>query len=223
MKRQKHRKIFYVPGMISLALLFLLCLYFLFASDLLRQEGVIELGLADDYSRQIIKEHAGSFPVKRNYDEFVFDRFNGANRQELQEMRLALRKLKKENDTVNGIKIHFGKTTYQTFIDVIDIITIEDMPFYVNDKDDLYVCIPNTNRKSKVRTGYISLMNCGTGELMREQKRNCLEALRESEAQEIDKAYWKSTWPIGVAFLAIAFLNIYVWNRARKYNQKYYI
>lgn len=54
-------------------------------------------------------------------------------------MQLFLRQMKTENDTVHGAKIHFGKTDYRVFIDVLDILIMEDMPNCLTDGDDIYV------------------------------------------------------------------------------------
>src|SRR3954465_13311964 len=114
-KREKRKKIFYVPGMISLILIPLFCFYHFYKVNAFEVQRGINLSIP--VGNEFEEYKVASL---RKYKLFNFDGSN-LEKKKLNEMKLYLRKLRIEKDTVNGIKMHFGsKSYYQTFITTLD-------------------------------------------------------------------------------------------------------
>lgn len=140
---RKHKRIFYRPGMISLVFIPLLCLCYFYKNDSFKVYCGINYSLPsnDDKFFQEIKSKYG-YPRHRNYREFSFNDSDELEKNKLLKLQFSLRELIKINDTINGIKIHFGeKTNYAVFISVIDILYIEDVPTWQPDQNDIYVSV----------------------------------------------------------------------------------
>lgn len=57
--------------------------------------------------------------IHRQNTTFSFGLSAESEYMKLKRIQLFLRQMKAENDTVHGTKIHFGKTDYRVFIDVL--------------------------------------------------------------------------------------------------------
>ncbi|KAF2513708.1 hypothetical protein EYY60_05635 [Flavobacterium zhairuonense] len=218
-KREKRKKIFYVPGMISLVFIPLFCLYHFYKVDAFKVYNSIELSMPYENNFEKYK-----FSTLRKYKEFSFAR-NHSEKKKLNEMRLYLRKLRVEKDTVNGIKIHFGlKSNYQTFISTLDILAEEEAPTWVINKNDIYV-LGSSNVYKKVKDAIEHhTMNCGTGEVMRRQAYWAEKQAKEEEMHSFQTSFLKQKWKsLSLGYLGLVFLNIFIlvkFNKTKFYNQK---
>ncbi|WP_269237324.1 hypothetical protein [Flavobacterium flavigenum] len=107
-KREKRKKIFYVPGMISLVLIPLFCLYHFYKVEAFKTYGALDFSLPD--KEDFEKYKVGNL---RKYKTFNFNNQKSKEEQKLKELRLFARDLVKHYDSINGIKIQFGpKTEY---------------------------------------------------------------------------------------------------------------
>ncbi|WP_344815165.1 hypothetical protein [Flavobacterium cheonanense] len=219
MSFKKHRKIFYVPGMISLVVLPLLCFWFIFFNGYMKEYRSFNYGLDEEYSKKIIKEKPKL--ILRNNSTYVFNSSIEKEQNKLDSFQLAIRKLHQSNDSINGIKVHFGKQmNYEVFIRVLDIQAIEKTDTYYQLDNDLYVL---GNRK--IKKSYKKSMNY--------EKCFYYEANKDFFAEQKTKANWllliknlKQYKIVLFAFIGIIILNIFVllkFNRNRKYNQKSYL
>ena len=219
MSFKKHRKIFYVPGMISLVVLPLLCCWFIFSNGFLKEYKSFDYGIDEEYSKKIIKEKPKL--ILRNNSTYVFNSSIEKEQNKLDSFQLAIRKLHQSNDSINGIKVHFGKQmNYEVFIRVLDIQAIEKTDTYYQLDNDLYVL---GNRK--IKKSYKKSMNY--------EKCFYYEANKDFFAEQKTKANWllliknlKQYKIVLFAFIGIIILNIFVllkFNRNRKYNQKPYL
>jgi hypothetical protein len=204
-KPLKRKKIFYVPGMISLVFIPLFCFYHFYRVDAFKVYHSIELVIPVGNEFEEYK-----IPSLRRYRVF---NFNGSHseKKKLREMKLYLRKLRIEKDTVNGIKIHFGsKSPYQTFITSLDILVEEKAPTWITNKNDIYVLgSSNTYKKVKDTIGHHT-MNCGTGALMREEGLRMQEYKREEEIRNFQISYVKQKWKLlSIGYFGLVFLNIF--------------
>ncbi|MDL2143608.1 hypothetical protein QQY79_13845 [Flavobacterium tructae] len=200
-KREKRKKIFYVPGMISLILIPLFCFYHFYKVDAFKVYGVLDIYLVPD------KEEFEKYKIKdlRKYKDFIF---NGEKTQELklQELRYFVRDLVKKYDTVNGAKIHFGsKIDYNTFVDVIDILKLEKVPTWAPYKDDIYVLTSAKSRPKKDRRFF-----CGTPKYSRENTIRIEEEGKRSELDVFQVSFLKQQWGIFIGYLGIVLLNIFI-------------
>jgi hypothetical protein len=195
---KKHKRIFYRPGMISLVFIPLVCLYFFYKNDSFKVYGALEFYLPDDGM-------CGSpYPVSRKYKVFSFNNTEELEKNKLEKLQFSLRELKKGNDIINGIKIHFGeKTNYAIFIKVVDILYIEDMPTWQPDEDNIYVSIgPKRIKKLKY-------FICGTPEASRINSLKYEELEKEKSNLIFMNSFFKKQWILFLGYFGIVVLNIF--------------
>ncbi|UUF14625.1 MULTISPECIES: hypothetical protein [Flavobacterium] len=220
-KREKRKKIFYVPGMISLVLIPLFCFYHFYKVDAFKVYGAIDLSLPNkgDFEKYKVE-------TLRKYKVYKFSGNEFEDKKKLNEMRFYLRKLRKEKDTINGIKLQYNsKTNYDTFIRTLDILTIEKAPAWGIFDDDIYVIAnSNTPKKTKKDTIEYHTMNCGTGELMRQQAYWEQKNRKEDEARAFQVSFFAQKWQlIFCGYSGLILLNIFTlvkFNKNKNYNQK---
>ncbi|GAB3718708.1 hypothetical protein [Flavobacterium koreense] len=224
MSFKKHRKIFYAPGMISLVVLPILFLWFLYFSNSFKEYSCIELGLADKKSYyEILNEF--DFPNLRNYKIFVFNNTLEKEKNNLINFQKSLKIQNKFKDTINGIKLQFGKKmTYEVYIRILDILQSEKTPTYIEYQNYLWILNGN-QRREKVEKTY----NDGRAFVCYQRVGGIFidESIELKNAKnELLNFYYKKVWYLYLAFIGIIFLNIFVllkFNRNRKYNQKSYL
>ncbi len=214
-KRKKRKKIFYVPGMISLVFIPLFCLYHFHKVDAFKVEGMMSFYIPTD---SVMIENF--LALKRNYRIVCFNNSLDLERKKINELELALRKLRKENDTVNGIKIHLGKKLkYEMYVRILEILQVEDMPYYLQDKDDfLVMMMPKPKLKNKPE---LPIFVCGYEPLYRSEE----ELLKEERKRQIEYliTFFKKNWILFTGYLGLVGVNILTlvkFNKSQKYNQK---
>ncbi|WP_298115436.1 hypothetical protein [Flavobacterium sp.] len=224
---KKHRKIFYVPGMISLVVLPILFLWFLNFNNSFKEYTCIRLGLADKQSFNEILEKF-DFPNLRNYKIFVFNNTLEKEKNNLRSFQKSLRIQNKFRDTINGIKLQFGKKmTYEVYIKILDILNIENTPTYIDYQNNLWIL--NGNRKNKKideKENKHLTVNCGTSYYTYIETLKIEAKEKEKERKEFFISYNKKVWYLYVAYLGLVVLNIFAllkFNRNRKYSQKSYL
>lgn len=200
-ERLKRKKIFYVPGMISLVFIPLFCLYHFYKVDVFKVEGCMSIYFPED-SLSIKK----FLSVKRKYKVYSFNNSEIVESKNLNNLHSALRKLNRENDTINGVQIHLGrKMKYEIYIKILDILAIEKMPFYLQVKDDFFVLMmpkPRQNKSLKPLKFFI----CGYGDA---NKDIWLEEAKERERKYVLSLYRKN-WILFLGYFGLVLLNILV-------------
>ena len=186
--------------MISLVLIPVLCYYHFYKVDAFKVYGFLDISLVRN------KEEFEKYNVKglRKYKDFIF---NGEKTQELklQELRYFVRDLVKEYDTINGVKIHFGpKTDYNTFVNVIDILTTEKVPTWAPFKDDVYVLASGKPKHKEDHRFF-----CGTGAYSEKNTLRMEEENRKRELSIFQISFLKQQWIIFLGYFGIVFLNIF--------------
>lgn len=214
-ERTKRKRIFYVPGMISLVLIPLFCFYHFYKVNAFRIEGVIKF-----YSPSDSAMTEKFLAIKRNYRIIDFNNSLDVEHKKINNLQFALRKLNKENDTVNGIKIHFDKKAkYEVYVKVLEILELEKMPYYMQYKDDFLVLMMPESKKSKVRS-----FVCGLQYLYMSEE-DLLEEERKKQFENII-ALFKNNLILFLGYLGIVLINIFAlvkFNKKENYNQKDYI
>ncbi|MFH6993661.1 hypothetical protein [Flavobacterium sp. FlaQc-48] len=198
-RREKRKKIFYVPGMISLILIPFFCFYHFYKVDAFKVESCFGISFPDAIQKK------GFLAIKRNYQVFNLNSTEDLERQKLNELQLALRKIKRENDTVNAIKVHLGtKMRYEVYVRVLEIFAIEGMPVFIqNDNDFLVLMMPKP--KFKNDSGKIVSFKCGYWEA---NKDFILEEERKRQL-EYNLSLYKKNWVLLLAYSGLVFLNIF--------------
>ncbi|MNS22533.1 hypothetical protein D3C86_748560 [compost metagenome] len=213
-KRKKRKKIFYVPGMISLVLIPLICMVYFCTTDAFVEKGCIDVSFPSD--SLMIKQFLS---VERKYKVYSFNSSEISESADLSNLQLGLRKMKRENDTINGIKIHLGNNMdYEVYVRILDILSIEQMPNYLQYNDDFFVLMmpkPRTDKSLKK----VKFFVCGSTDVT---AYNWLKEKQEAERKYVLSLYRKN-WILFLSYFGLVLLNIFVlvkFNKNKKYNQK---
>ncbi|MBB4804336.1 hypothetical protein HNP37_004423 [Flavobacterium nitrogenifigens] len=213
-RREKRKKIFYVPGMISLVLIPLFCLFYFYQSGAFKVYGSLDYSVP--YKEDFEKHKVGEL---RKYKSFYFNDQKSKEEQNLRELRFFTRDLVKRYDSVNGAKIYFGpKMDYDTFVSVLDIMTEENMPFWAQFSNELYAFAfakPDPNKKRP--------FVCGTSAATLRYTRLMEEENRKKELRIFQKAFLKQQWLVFLGYFGIVLISIFAlvkFNKNKKYNQK---
>lgn len=199
-EREKRKRIFYVPGMISLVFIPLFCFYHFYKVDAFKDIRTIDVHFPED---SITKEYLQS--KKRNYQFFNFNNSENLEDKNLKNLQITLRKLNRVNDTINGVQIHLGnKMTYDVYIKILDVFMIEGISTYLKYNDDFFVLMlpkPKVNKNSPI----IVPINCGYWEA---NKDYFLKMEREQQLKDLLSLY-KKYKILFMGYIAIVFLNIF--------------
>jgi hypothetical protein len=135
-----RRKIFYVPGTISLAFVPLLFIYFANKQQKEIPTSVISIFWADtNYLKKnnFYGRLYNIFPASRNYVEIKLTGNNKDDRAKLDFSRSRIREILAANDSTRGLHFIFmDGAEYRTFIKVLDILITEGAT--------TYMCIDNS-------------------------------------------------------------------------------
>ncbi|QBZ99164.1 hypothetical protein [Flavobacterium sangjuense] len=222
--RVKHRKLFYVPGMISLLLIPVLCMWFLYSRDYLKVYTAVNVALSDGFYK--FNSSNPSKPIKiypkRKIENFILNGDEVNNEIQLSNARKRIKQLFAENDSINAVKIILGKKTkYKFFVDILDALAQDYVPTYVvNDNYFFVVYFPPEHKYKKIKS--MHPLGCGYGSANKEY---WAEQDRKN-ARELFIKNIKHFWQIPVALFGIISLNIFMlikFNKNRIYNQKSYI
>lgn len=199
-KRKRRKKIFYVPGLISLVFIPVLCLVSWYNADAFKEERCINISFPGESLTK-----PGLLSFKRNYQVFSFNSSEVALRKDLGNLQVALRKLNRENDTINGVQIHLGnKMKYEVYIRLLDIFAIEEMPNFEQYNNDFFVVmVPKPKYDKNLRK--IIPITCGYWEA---NKEFFLKEEKEKQFQYVLTLY-KKYWFLFLGYLGIVFLNIF--------------
>ena len=155
-KREKRKRIFYVPGIISLFFIPVFCLVFWYKAGVFKKESCIDIAFPGESltNRNLL-------PFKRNYQFFNFNNTEKVELENLKKLQIVLRELNRENDTINGVQIHLGnKVAYEVYVRILDILAIEQMPNYEQYNNDFFVLmLPKPKIDKNVRE--ITPLTCG--------------------------------------------------------------
>lgn len=202
-KQTKRKKIYYVPGMISLVCIPLFCVGYFFYSGAFIEYTLIGLGMPEkgDFEKYNVVN-------LRKYKEFNFDK--KVTQKDLKLFEVFLKETIKNGDTINGAKVNLGnRTNYQTFINVLDILSVNDASSYGLFNDSFYI-LGASNKPKKVKDEKEHYrMNCGTGEYMAKMQLRELELKREEEKRQFKISFFKDQKLLFGGYFALVFINIF--------------
>jgi len=207
---KKHRKLFYIPGMITLLVFPILCYFNLM--KLKRQnkeERVLEIILACKpfpknnltihFDTTILSEPA----IRRLYLDIRLNGNETEDKIKLAFFRLYVKEMKETNDIKKGIHIMFvDSVKYGTYLETFNIILKEKIARYIYYENNLWVLnLDGDKAKMEAR-------------IKRKQEKEAQEKL-EAKNSEIIKTPAKTdfspflkVWPVFLVFFIIAFLSI---------------
>lgn len=161
--RARHRKLFYVPGMISLVLLPVFFIYYFHVNKSFEKESCISIGMSNERTATEF-EVKNDISLARDYKNFAFNGNLEKEKLNFEKFTLALREQNKIKDTIHGIKIHLAKAKYEVFIRVLDILVQEKTNTYAIFGNTIWVLNGHsheTAEQKKWRKEHPP-MNCGT-------------------------------------------------------------
>lgn len=195
--RTNKRKLFYVPGLISL--FFLPFIYIYLSNNEVKQRNLsvlklfaIDTALLNNIfivDKSFTKQ---PFLPKRNY---LYINLNGNNQEDVVKLefaKLKIREIIKNNDAENGIHFEYlDSANYWTFVKAIDILQTESAKRYLSIDNDIWFFHqpPDTTKIF----GNDNLFTCGTYYSI-----NKIDWLKNSKQQII--LYWENGWAIILAF-----------------------
>ena len=121
--RQKFSKL-YFPGLISLILLPIFCIFYFWTGGSFQRKGIMEVIWENTQSFQSLNKHAGSnidLDTYRNYQYFSFDANVTRNATERNLFEKSINKLSANKDFINGVCVKINKhTKYSDIVYVLD-------------------------------------------------------------------------------------------------------
>jgi hypothetical protein len=204
-----RRKIYYVPGMITLIVLPILCYYYLLPFK--KDERILEVIFAAKYRPEFKNYPVARFDTsflsnprtKRNYLDI---RLNGDEKEDkikLDFFRLRIREMIKSNDTVNGTHLLFvDSAKYGTFVQALNICKKEGLMRYAPFENDLWVLQINYDKATIERV---------------KQRRKEIEEKNREELLNRKITGWtwidwlnsiKKTWPIYLILIGLSYISI---------------
>ena len=143
MERTNRKKIYYVPGIISLTLLPIL--FIISAQKEIKSKTltVLTVRLIDTIAYKSFfscsYDSKTSFLPKRNFVEINLTGENEKDNTKLDFARLRIREITSQNDSVNGIHFKFEDSTqYWAYVKAFDILTSEKAKRYLPINNDIW-------------------------------------------------------------------------------------
>ncbi|MBE8728020.1 hypothetical protein [Flavobacterium hungaricum] len=207
-KQKKRKRLFYVPGMISLVLIPLFCLYHFYKIDAFKVYSSISVSFPSKEG-DIKKEGIEKI---RKYKLFRFNSEKSKEKSQLKELRFFVRDLYKKYDTINGAKVHVGaKVDYDTYVEIINIALEETEANWVQFDNDMYIL--GRTKPKKTYSGKIHLITCGYEAVNKEY---FLEQERKAQLER-NIALLKKNWILFLGYFCLSIVNIFALVRLNRH------
>jgi hypothetical protein len=211
---KKHRRLYYVPGMISLILLPVMCYYYLIPFK--KDERALEIILAQKYEPQY--KNTIRFDTrflyeplyKRNYIDIKLNGNEKDDKIKLEFFRLKLREMMKENDTIAGLHLLFvDSVKYKIFVESVNICMKEGILRYACFENNLWTFNMSNDKATMERYK----------KRREENHEKYLEEIANRKVAEFTQLDWlnisKKIWPIYLVLLVISLASIYKMRKLR--------
>lgn len=204
---KKRRKIYYVPGLLSLIFLPILCYLYLFPFTQ-KDERVLEITFCGKYIPGRTDEFRFDTTVlsqprnRRNYDTFLLN--GNRDNIKLDSFRILVRKMVGEKDTINGVYLELlDGSKYGSFVKTINIFKQESLHSYAafeNQVWGLYTPI-TPERLDRIKKRKIEEDSLNKAELMERSldKETFADRAKSSIA----------VWPIFIGIIILSLISIY--------------
>ena len=212
----KKRRIYYVPGMISLIFLPIICVLYLNKSNYV--ERVIEIQLPSKYNPKhngrnsiVFDTTVLSLPNNRRiYSSIELDSNHQENKEKLKLFNYTVDKLISTKDTVNGIHLRFGNgLKYNEFFEAINKCYFKDTinNFIIYD-NNLWYFHKNVSTQEKMRI--IHYKEKMIEERNEFEKNRIIERTIELSNESISKRLIDAlkVWPCLIAFFILGLISI---------------
>ena len=198
MKTANRKKIYYIPGIISLTILPIIFCFYNYSYQRTNIKTVIKSffwnpELPKKYP-EIFKEE---YPPKRNYEDIYLTGENESDKIKLAFSQIRVREILKYNDSTKGVHYHFGDSSeYWTFIKTLDIFQIEQAKTYMIYENDIWFMHYPLDTT-------IQTLVCGTiynDNLPNSPKISCWTTTLEKI-----KPIWDSSWQVLLSYTVLLF------------------
>jgi len=224
--KKVRRRLYYVPGMISLLALPIVCYFYL--KPFIRDERSLEIIVMANYKPEKVPIYNQfgipvsplrydstvlSLPgIRRRYSKILLNGNEDADQMKLDTFRIQIRKMKKENDSINGVHLIFGdSTTYGVFIQAINICNQEEIMRYAIYRNNLWVSHVKQSKE------YLERQKKRKEERKKRNKEEMLSKIVVSEYSFKDRMTSAiKIWPIFAILFVLSFLSIRKVVRSRR-------
>jgi hypothetical protein len=187
---------FYVPGLLSLCVLFPLLMYKLSQWGIFHKDYVLEVmwynPIATPYS------HVSPLP-SRNYTLINLTGEAADDNIKIQYAKLLVKEMVHQFDTTRGVRIHFADTAkYESFIEVLDFCSQQDALGYAPHENDFWIFNRFKGEEEK-NLGWLGSCIVYTPINTGEEKNEMAWAY----AYTFDKKFW----PLAVLFITLSVLS----------------
>lgn len=141
----KPLKFRYIPGMISIVFLPIICIIYLFCTKAFYVESCMDIRLFNKNDTM----------MKKGFDKFIkIHQFKTihfsdiATKEKLNYSKKLVQTIIKNQDTINGVHFVFGKNSkYETFVNTLDILAQCKAPTYlIDDKGIRFAIMPKPKK-----------------------------------------------------------------------------
>jgi hypothetical protein len=203
---KKIKRIYYIPGLISLiGLPIFCCIYF---SHNYKQERLLEVRFAAKYDKNRSEAYSIfdttflSQPLsRREYTDITLNGNKNDDEIKINIFRRRAREIVWNRDTVHGVHIIFGDgSKYESFVMVLNNFLIDSIPTYAPFENHIWVLY---QKGSEIRyRERIKKRN----ELIKKENDNWT---MKSDLSFIDKlAYFKRLWPVPIVLVLLIIFSI---------------
>ena len=198
-----RKKIYYVPGLISLA--FLPALFFMFTEKINQRFalGVIEVIWWNSTSRegQFAFHLERDIPASYSYLSIELTGDPETDKTKLDFSHVMIREIAARKDTTRGIHYTFGeKAKYSSLVRVLNILLIEHIEQYALYKNEAWVMFRKT-KEEKEEEKTMQQLTCGTGYYTQ-------TFIEQANWQTSLISIWKLTWPLLISFAVLLLFSI---------------
>lgn len=140
-RSMQKRQILYPAGLISLIVLPLLCVWYLYGQKSFNKQGAIGIHWWDkELGEYTLRTHNFRIHPERNYIEIQITGAENEDREQLAFAEQAIRKFVAAPDTVTGIHFHFNDNSkYWALIRALDICFSEGVHIFIPYENDIWV------------------------------------------------------------------------------------
>lgn len=199
----KKRKLFFPSGLISLVLLPIICLIYIYQNNGFKNENILSLyfwnlNMSDQY-----KQSFNSYIQRKKYEHYFLTKNEQKNIAIFNLAEKSIKKLVNSRDTIHGI--HFSiddNTEFKTFIDVINLCKVENVKVYIPNENDIWIMNPMLKETKKEELHYCN-PNLGNSTVIDQVSAQKVKTVR-NYINEISTMFWSSIF----FFLILVSLNI---------------
>jgi hypothetical protein len=204
---KKTKKIYYIPGLISLIGLPVLCCIYFFQNY--KQDRVLTVTFASKYDQKKTEAYPHVFdttflsqpPSRRKYIDITLNGNKFDDEAKINFFRVRAREIVRNRDTDNGAHLIFGDgSKYGSFVKILNYFRIDSIPNYAPFENHLWVLY---TQGSEIR--YRERIKKINEEIKKQNDNRTMK----TDLSFIDKLkYFKTLWPILIMLILLILFSI---------------